>query len=134
MGEIYVMMHGGEVAHEARGYSRVCRCPEIQAVQKWPGSRIGTSRSKGLTMKRSMLPTTLVMPALLYLPLHQVVGAYIDPGTGSLVLQALIGVLVGAFVAIGLFWNRIKLFVKNLFSKSKRSEEPKEQSEEPKEQ
>jgi len=77
-------------------------------------------------MKRSMLPTTLVMPALLYLPLHQVIDAYIDPGTGSLVLQAVIGVLVGAFVAIGLFWNRIKLFVKNLFSRSKKNEGPEE--------
>jgi len=85
-------------------------------------------------MKRSMLPTTLVVPALLYLPFDQIVHAYIDPGTGSLVLQAVIGVLVGAFVAIGLFWNRIKVFVRNLFSKSKKSEEPKEQSEEPKEQ
>jgi len=77
-------------------------------------------------MKRSMLPTTLAMPALLYLPFHQAIHAYIDPGTGSLVLQAVIGVLVGAFVAIGLFWNRIKAFVRNLFSRSKKSEEPKE--------
>jgi len=66
------------------------------------------------------------MPALLYLPLHHVVDAYIDPGTGSLVLQALIGVLVGAFVAIGLFWNRIKAFVRNLFSKSKKNEGPED--------
>jgi hypothetical protein len=85
-----------------------------------------TSRSKGLMMKRSILPTTLAMPALLYLPFHQVIHAYIDPGTGSLVLQAVIGVLVGAFVAIGLFWNRIKLSVKNLFSRSKKSEGPQD--------
>lgn len=77
-------------------------------------------------MKRSMFPTTLAMPALLYLPLSQVVHAYIDPGTGSLVLQAVIGALVGALVAVGLFWNRIKLFVKNLFSRSKKSEGPEE--------
>jgi len=46
--------------------------------------------------------------ALLYLPFHQVVHATLT-GDGSLVLQAVIGVLVGAFVAIGLFWNRIKV-------------------------
>jgi hypothetical protein len=73
-----------------------------------------------------MLPKTLIMPALLYLPFHQVLHAYIDPGTGSIVLQAVIGALVGGFVAIGLFWNRIKAFVRNLFSRSKKSEEPKE--------
>ena len=77
-------------------------------------------------MKRSMLPKTLIMPALLYLPFHQVLHAYIDPGTGSIVLQAVIGALVGGLVAIGLFWNRIKAFVRNLFSRSKKSEEPKE--------
>ena len=77
-------------------------------------------------MKSSMLPKTLIMPALLYLPFHQVVHAYLDPGTGSIVLQAVIGALVGGFVAIGLFWNRIKAFVRNLFSRSKKSEEPKE--------
>ena len=87
---------------------------------------MGTSRSKGLMMKRSMLPKTLIMPALLYLPFHQVLHAYIDPGTGSIVLQAVIGALVGGLVAIGLFWNRIKTFVRNLFSRSKKSEEPKE--------
>ena len=77
-------------------------------------------------MKRSMLPKTLIMPALLYLPFHQVLHAYIDPGTGSIVLQAVIGALVGGLVAIGLFWNRIKAFVRNLFSRSKKSEGPKD--------
>lgn len=80
--------------------------------------------------KRSMLPTTLVMPALLYLPFHHVVDAYIDPGTGSLVIQALIGALAAGVVAIGVFWKQIKAFVKGLFSTSRSSgrsgEEPKE--------
>lgn len=81
-------------------------------------------------MKRSMLPTTLIMPALLYLPFHQVLHAYIDPGTGSIVLQAVIGAFAAAVVAIGMFWKQIKTFVKNLFSRSKKSEDP---SEDPKE-
>jgi hypothetical protein len=34
--------------------------------------------------------------------------------------------LVGGLVAIGLFWNRIKAFVRNLFSRSKKSEGPKD--------
>jgi hypothetical protein len=87
---------------------------------------MGTDRSKGLMMKRSMLPKTLIMPALLYLPFHQVVHAYIDPGTGSIVLQAVIGAFAAALVAIGMFWKQIKAFVRNLFSRSKKSEEPRE--------
>jgi len=76
-------------------------------------------------MKRSKLRTTLIMPALLYLPFHQVLHAYIDPGTGSIVLQALIGAFAAVLVAIGMFWKQIKAFVGNLFSRSKKIEEPR---------
>jgi ABC-type Na+ efflux pump permease subunit len=78
-------------------------------------------------MKRSMLPATLVMPALLYLPFHHAVHAYIDPGTGSIILQTVIGGFAAVLVAIGMFWKQIKAFVGNLFSRSKKSEEHKEQ-------
>jgi hypothetical protein len=44
--------------------------------------------------------------------------AYIDPGTGSLIIQVLIGVLVGGLVAAKIFWGRIKTFFKGLFSRS----------------
>ena len=77
-------------------------------------------------MKRLKLPTTLVMPALLYLPFHHAIDAYIDPGTGSIVLQAVIGGFAAVLVAIGMFWKQIKASVGNLFSRSKKSEEPKE--------
>jgi hypothetical protein len=42
--------------------------------------------------------------------------AYIDPGTGSLIIQVLIGALVGGLVAVKVFWSRIKTFFKGLFS------------------
>ena len=77
-------------------------------------------------MKRSMLPTTLVVPALLYLPFHHIVQAYIDPGTGSIVIQAVIGALAAVLVAIGMFWKQIKAFVRNQFSRSKKSEGPED--------
>lgn len=34
--------------------------------------------------------------------------AYIDPGTSSLILQAVLGGLAAAGVAIGLYWRKIK--------------------------
>ena len=43
--------------------------------------------------------------------------AYIDPGTGSLIIQVLIGALVGGLVAAKIFWTRIKGFFKGLFSR-----------------
>lgn len=77
-------------------------------------------------MKRLRPPTTIVVPALLYLPLHHVIHAYIDPGTGSIVLQTIVGAFAAILVAIGMFWKQIKAFVGNLFSRSKKSEEHKE--------
>lgn len=37
--------------------------------------------------------------------------AYLDPGTGSMLLQALIGAVAGAVVVIRLYWAKIKSFV-----------------------
>lgn len=34
--------------------------------------------------------------------------AYIDPGTGSFVIQGIIAAIVGAGVAVRMFWGRIK--------------------------
>ena len=34
--------------------------------------------------------------------------AYIDPGTGSFVIQGIIAAVVGAGVALKMFWGRIK--------------------------
>jgi hypothetical protein len=36
--------------------------------------------------------------------------AYIDPGTGSIIVQALVATFVGAAVAVKLFWHRILIF------------------------
>jgi len=40
--------------------------------------------------------------------------AYIDPGTGGLLLQ----ILVGIFASISIFFNKIKKFIKSLFNKN----------------
>jgi len=37
--------------------------------------------------------------------------AYFDPGTGSLIIQA----LIGGLAAVTLFWGRVKLFFASLF-------------------
>jgi len=46
--------------------------------------------------------------------------AYLDPGTGSYILQILLGVLFGAIFIIKDFRNKIKIFFTNLFSKENR--------------
>ena len=41
--------------------------------------------------------------------------AYLDPGTGSFMLQILLSALFGALVAVKLFWKRIRGFFSRLF-------------------
>ena len=72
------------------------------------------------------LMKTPVAPAFFYFSFSQPLDAYLDPGTGSIILQAVIGVAVGGLFAIGIFWQRTKTFVKNLFS---RGEKPKKDDE-----
>ncbi|VAX16199.1 hypothetical protein MNBD_NITROSPINAE02-305 [hydrothermal vent metagenome] len=43
--------------------------------------------------------------------------AYIDPGTGSYILQLFLAGLFGALYTIRLYWVRIKHFLSNLFDK-----------------
>jgi hypothetical protein len=36
---------------------------------------------------------------------------YLDPGAGSVILQAVIAVVVGGLAAVKLFWGRISTFL-----------------------
>jgi hypothetical protein len=45
--------------------------------------------------------------------------AYIDPGSGSMIIQVIIATILGGLMAIKIFWQRISCFFKNLFSKKK---------------
>lgn len=39
--------------------------------------------------------------------------AYLDPGTGSMILQAIIGAVAGALIVIKLYWYKLVSFFKN---------------------
>jgi len=52
--------------------------------------------------------------------------AYIDPGTGSYILQLLMAVVFGALFGIKLFWNKIKDFFKSIFSRGEGNERENE--------
>ena len=63
------------------------------------------------------ITNTSVVPALFILAGPETIDAYLDPGTGSLIIQVVIGVAVGGLFTVKIFWNRIKTFFKNLFSR-----------------
>ena len=52
-----------------------------------------------------------------------VVLAYIDPGTGSIVLQLLIGVLLGSVFAVKMFWRNLKNVILKLMGKQRDTSE-----------
>ena len=73
-------------------------------------------------MKRSLSRIWLLAGlALLVSPiLLRPAYGYLDPGTGSYILQLVIGSLLGGLFAIGLFWKRVLAFVKRLFTPQNR--------------
>lgn len=57
---------------------------------------------------------------------------YIDPGTGSIIIQVLIGAFIGGIALIGVYRMRVKNFLANLFTgrrQDKESDENKESEE-----
>ncbi len=48
--------------------------------------------------------------------------AYLDPGTGSIILQAILGFIAASIATLSFYWNKVKLFLVKLFKKDKKSE------------
>jgi len=49
--------------------------------------------------------------------------AYIDPGTGSYLIQLLLAALLGIGIAFRLFWGKIKTTLNKIFSKKQQFEQ-----------
>jgi len=64
-----------------------------------------------------MLVIFLVIFGFAFLVLPGDVHAYLDPGTGSFMIQILIGAVLGNIYFIRLYWAKLKQFVMSLFSK-----------------
>ena len=50
--------------------------------------------------------------------------AYIDPGSGSIILQALLGALAAIGASISIYWSKFK----NLFKRKKKIEKDKKEN------
>ena len=66
--------------------------------------------------------TVAVLLSLLYLVSPQRAYAYLDPGTGSYILQLAIALLLGGSLAIKIYWRKIKTYFANLFSKKQKDD------------
>ena len=46
--------------------------------------------------------------------------AYLDPGSGSIILQAILGFIAAALATASYYWTKLKIFFSKLFKKEKR--------------
>ena len=65
--------------------------------------------------RRWLVGIACLMPAVVLFDPNGATHFYLDAGTGSIVLQAVLGALVAALLAIKLFWTQIKAFFARLF-------------------
>lgn len=74
-----------------------------------------------MNKSKTSLTTSGVLLSVFLLPLtSQNIHAYIDPGTGSLIIQVLIASFVGGLFLLKVFWGKVKAFLSKLFSKVRR--------------
>ena len=49
--------------------------------------------------------------------------AYLDPGTGSIILQAILGFIAASLATLSFYWNKVKLFLLKILKKEKKNPE-----------
>ena len=45
--------------------------------------------------------------------------AYLDPGTGSIILQAILGFIAATIASVSIYWTKFKSLISKLFNKKK---------------
>jgi len=76
-------------------------------------------------MKLSRLDLLLAIALIVALPLQRA-HAYIDPGSGSYIIQVMIAAVLGGLYSLKLFWRRLIDRITGLFKK-KPDEEKKDE-------
>tara|TARA_Y100000590_G_scaffold279950_1_gene314474 strand:- start:336 stop:542 length:207 start_codon:yes stop_codon:yes gene_type:complete len=64
----------------------------------------------------------LLILFFVYLNLINNAFAYLDPGTGSIILQAILGAIAAGFSYCVFYWNKVKNFFKRIFKKKEKTE------------
>ena len=54
--------------------------------------------------------------------------AYLDPGTGSIILQSILAAIAAVVAFGGMYWQRVKLFFASLFSSNDSADPEPEQN------
>jgi Na+/proline symporter len=67
----------------------------------------------GITVVNFIISVVFVGPAY----------AYLDPGTGSMLIQAVIAIVAAGSLFISMFWKRVKGFLNRLYGKKQETGE-----------
>ena len=63
---------------------------------------------------------SIIFYTFIFISLTNQAHAYLDPGTGSMIIQIVIAGTVGALFTIKTFWSQIKNFISTRFLKKKK--------------
>lgn len=77
----------------------------------------------GDLMKSIGKVSILWIPIFLLISSVKPAHAYLDPGTGSMMVQAVLAVIAAVSVSIGVFWKRIKMIFGRMFGGKERGEQ-----------
>ena len=66
-------------------------------------------------LKRNFMNKLVIILTLSFF--SNLVYAYLDPGSGSIIIQAIIGAIASALFFVKMFWFKIKKFIINIFNK-----------------
>tara|TARA_B110001454_G_C12671505_1_gene413959 strand:+ start:385 stop:624 length:240 start_codon:yes stop_codon:yes gene_type:complete len=55
--------------------------------------------------------------------------AYLDPGTGSIILQAILAFIAGAAATVSLWWMNFKILIKKIFRLGKKDKDIEDKKE-----
>ncbi len=64
----------------------------------------------------SFIATLIIFPTKAF--------AYLDPGTGSIILQAILGFIAATIASISIYWTKFKSLISKLFDKKKENKKP----------
>ena len=67
-----------------------------------------------------MFKSIIIMTVYVFFGMQSKSYAYLDPGTGSIILQALLGFFAAAGASIVIYWKKLKSFLSKTF-KTKRN-------------
>jgi len=64
--------------------------------------------------------TVLITGIILFIALPTLAFGYIDPGTGSYLLQILVATFLGGLLAVKIFWQKVKTFFVNIIGRKQK--------------